>query len=59
MKVRVTLLTENNTPISVLGENPEEKLRKAWEAFAAMVNCAGEDRCTVESVAFVNEEDRA
>ena len=27
MRVRITLMTENDKPISVLGENPEKELK--------------------------------
>lgn len=33
MKVKVTILTQNNIPLSTLGDNPEEKVRIAWELF--------------------------
>ena len=36
MKIRATLLMENDKPISALGENPEEKIRKAYEAILAL-----------------------
>lgn len=31
MKTRITILAENNVPISKLGSNPEQKVREAWE----------------------------
>lgn len=50
MKIKVTLLTENEKPVSVLGENPEEKARKAWELVCAMLNMQGEDKIQLENV---------
>lgn len=38
MKIRVTLSTENNVPVSSLGDNPEEKVRAAWELICNMMN---------------------
>ena len=53
MKVRVTLLTENDKPVSALGDNPEEKVKKAWESIIAMImllDGKGRDKATVEKV---------
>ena len=37
MRIRVTLLTENNKPVSVLGKNPEEKIKRAWELALTLI----------------------
>ena len=37
MKVIVTLLTKNDVPVEKLGENPEEKVRQAWEGVVGML----------------------
>lgn len=58
MKLRVTLMTENDLPVSVLGPNPEEKARKAWEIMCALLNEIGganNDHVTLESVEFLEE----
>lgn len=58
MKVRVTLMTENDCPVSNIGPNAEEKARRAWEALCAMINLAGgpnKDKVTLESVEIVSE----
>ncbi len=34
MRVRITLMTENDKPISVLGENPEKELKKRLGTFS-------------------------
>lgn len=31
MKTRITILAENGRPLSVLGDNPEIKVKMAWE----------------------------
>ncbi len=58
MKIRVTLLTENDEPISVLGENPEEKIRKAYEFILAlgMLKSPG-DSAVIEKIEIVEEEE--
>ena len=33
MKCRVTILAENNQPVSKLGDNPEEKVKLAFQMF--------------------------
>ena len=53
MKVRVTVMTENNVPVSELGENPERKIRKAWDAIIAFINLMSEDRIYVENTELV------
>ena len=59
MKVRVTVLTENNKPASALGDNPEKQIAKAWEfllAYLELINKSrNEDRATLESVEIVDE----
>lgn len=51
MKVRVTLMTENSKPISALGDNPEEKAKRAWEFMCALLNSMStEDKATLEKV---------
>ena len=55
MKVRVTILTENDKPVSALGDNPEEKAKRAWELMIALFNTAGEDRVTLEKVEIVDQ----
>lgn len=33
MKCKVTFLAENNQPVSALGDNPEEKVKLAFQMF--------------------------
>lgn len=33
MKTRITILAENDDPMSALGDNPEELVKEAWELF--------------------------
>lgn len=57
MKVRVTLMTENDTPIEELGENPQEKIKAAWKLLCAYLTtlCNNGDIATLEKVEIVNE----
>lgn len=56
MKVRVTLMTENDSPIEELGENPQEKIEHAWR-IACMILTANSDGdiCTLEKIEIVDE----
>lgn len=56
MKIRVTLLTENNKPVSVLGENPEEKIKRAWElALTLIMTLNNGDKALVEKVEVLED----
>lgn len=52
MKVRITLMTENNVPLEELGDNPEDKIKLAWEIYLQCVSAGAEneDKAYVESV---------
>lgn len=43
MKVRVTLIVENNSPVSALGNNPEDKIRNAYDLLLSMVTLTSEN----------------
>lgn len=53
MKVRVTLMTENDKPVSALGDNPEKELRKGWELVCALLNMQSDDKATLENAEIV------
>lgn len=53
MKVRVILMTENDMPVSALGECPEKELRKGWELVCALLNAQSDDKATLEEVEIV------
>lgn len=53
MKVRVTIMTENDKPVSVLGENPEEKVKRGWELVLALLNTQSEDKVMLESAEII------
>ena len=52
MKVRVTLMTENDAPVSSLGENPEEVIRNGWELLLGLMTVESDngDSAYVEKV---------
>ena len=57
MKIRVTLLVENEKPISLLGDNPEAKIKQAYELVLALVMTQSPgDKALVEKVEVVEEE---
>ena len=57
MKVRVVLVTENNSPVKSLGKNPEKKVKDSWELLLklAEVNSDNGDRGYVESVEILED----
>ena len=57
MKVRVVLITENDSPVEKLGKNATEKIKKAWEAFLVLVEVHSDngDRGYVESVEILED----
>ncbi len=57
MKVRVVLVTENNSPVERLGENATEKVKASWELLLklAEVNSDNGDRGYVESVEILED----
>lgn len=57
MKVRVVLVTENNSPVERLGKNATEKVKASWELLLklAEVNSDNGDRGYVESVEILED----
>lgn len=53
MKVRVTIMTENDKPISNLGDSPEETAKRGWELLLALLNTQSDDKATLEKVEIV------
>lgn len=52
MKIKLTLITENNVPVESLGDKPEEKIKQAWELVLSMIATLSDDesKAQVESV---------
>lgn len=58
MKVRITVLTENDKPLPPVEERPtEEQIVKAWQVIFDMMTLMGKsnERATVERVEFIEE----
>lgn len=58
MKIRLTIMTENDKPVENLGDNPEEKIKKAWDVFLMMISLMSEENenAYVERVEVVRGE---
>lgn len=56
MKTRIVLYGENDKPISVLGNNPQEKVKKVWDAVIALLAIRTDDIMRVESVEVWDSE---
>ena len=59
MKIRLSIITENNKPVEALGENPEEKIKRAWEMIFKLITpfSKNEDKAYVENVKILRGED--
>ena len=57
MKVRVTLMTSKNVPVSALGEDPEEKAKQVWDIAVAFLSAQGDDDIYVEKVEIVEDDE--
>ena len=58
MKVRITVLTENDKPLPPVGERPtEEQIVKVWQFIFDMMTLNGNsnEKATVESAEFIEE----
>lgn len=60
MKVRITVLTENDKPLPPVEERPtEEQIVKAWQFIFDMMALMGKsnERATVESAEYVEVQE--
>lgn len=56
MKVRITVLTENDKPLPPIEERPPvEKIVKAWQFIFDGLAIMSEDKAIVEKVEYVEE----
>lgn len=54
MKVRITVLTENDKPLPPVGERPtEEQIVKVWQTVFNALALFGEDKAVVEKAEYV------
>lgn len=60
MKVRITVLTENDKPLPPVGKRAtEEQIVKAWQVIFDMMTIMGKskERATVESAEYVEVQE--
>jgi hypothetical protein len=55
MKTRITIVAENDTPMSVLGDNPNEKVRAVWEIILNLIALQSGETVNVEKVEVWDE----
>lgn len=57
MKVKVTLITQNNSPLESLGEDPVATITRGWDLLCRMVelNSRNGDKATVEAVEIMED----
>ena len=56
MITRVTIVTKNDTPVSVLGDNPNEKVKAAWEIMLNLVALQSGETVSVEKAEVWDNE---
>lgn len=55
MKTRITIVAENDTPMSVLGDNPNEKVRAVWEVILNLIALQSGETVKVEKAEVWDE----
>lgn len=58
MITKVTIIAKNDTPMSVLGDNPNEKVKAAWEVMLNLIALQGGETVSVENVEVWDDEPR-
>lgn len=56
MITRVTIVAKNDTPVSVLGDNPNEKVKAAWEVMLNLVALHSGEIVSVEKAEVWDNE---
>ena len=56
MITRVTIVAKNNEPMSVLGDNPNEKVKAAWEIALNFIALRNGETVNVESAEVWDNE---
>ena len=58
MKIRLTIMTENDKPVENLGDNPEEMIKKVWNTLLSIITLMSEENenAYVERVEVVRSE---
>jgi len=56
MKIRLTLLTENNKPVELIKKYSEEDIKRVWERVLMLIaDPETEEKVTVESVEILGD----
>ena len=55
MKTRITIVAENDTPMSVLGDNPNEKVKAVWEVILNLIALQSGETVKVEKAEVWDE----
>ena len=56
MVTRITIVAENDKPMSALGDNPNEKVRMAWELILNLIALQSGETVRVESTEVWDNE---
>lgn len=56
MITKVTIVAKNDAPISVLGDNPNEKVKAVWEVMLNLIALQSGDTVNVENVEVWDNE---
>lgn len=56
MITRVTIVAKNDAPISVLGDNPNEKVKAAWEVMLNLIALQSGENASVEKAEVWDNE---
>lgn len=56
MITKITIVAENDTPISVLGDNPNEKVKAVWEVILNLIVLQSGETVSVESAEVWDNE---
>lgn len=56
MITKVTIVAKNDTPMSVLGDNPNEKVKAAWEVMLNLVALQGGEIVSIEKAEVWDNE---
>ena len=49
-------MTKNDAPVSILGDNPEKKIKQEWDKVAEFISLLGSDEMYVEKIEIVEDD---
>lgn len=56
MTTKITIVAKNDTPMSVLGDNPNKKVKAVWEVMLNLIALQSGDTVNVENVEVWDNE---